>query len=197
MNKWDERYNRDEYVYGIKPNDFLASQVKELPKGRVLCLAEGEGRNAVFLAEQGYEVWAVDSSEIGLQKAQKLAKERGVTIHTEVADLADFVIEPDSWDAIISIFCHVPPPIRKELHKNSIEGPRKGGVFLLEAYTRKQLQYKTGGPPTEVLMMSLYSLQTELVGLDMQIGQELVRPVVEGILHKGEGAVVQYLGVKP
>ena len=101
---WDQRYSADEYIYGKDPNEFLAKAVDNIPKGKVLCLAEGEGRNAVFLAQHGYEVVAVDSSSVGLEKANKLAQERGVTIQTIVTDLAHFDIEPDSWDGVVSIF---------------------------------------------------------------------------------------------
>lgn len=101
---WDERYSTDEYVFGTAPNEFLASVATQIPVGKVLCLGEGEGRNAVYLAELGFEVLAVDSSAVGLGKAQKLAKSRGVAIETLVADLADYDIQPDSWDAIISFF---------------------------------------------------------------------------------------------
>jgi SAM-dependent methyltransferase len=163
----------------------------------VLCLGEGEGRNAVYLAELGFEVLAVDSSAVGLGKAQKLAKSRGVAIETLVADLADYDIQPDSWDAIISFFCHAPSAIRKPLHKKVARGLCSGGVFVLEAYTPAQLELKTGGPPTEDQMMSLIALQEELTGLVFSHAIEIERDVVEGRQHTGQGAVVQILARKP
>ncbi|NQV72317.1 class I SAM-dependent methyltransferase, partial [bacterium] len=110
---WDDRYAADEYVYGTEPNEFLASMTAKLKLGRALCLAEGEGRNAVHLAKAGFEVTAVDSSRVGLQKAEQLAANNEVTIETVHADLAEFEIEPEAWDSIISIFGHVPPDIRR------------------------------------------------------------------------------------
>jgi len=101
---WNERYSQADYVYGKKPNDFLVEVVQQIPKGRVLCLSDGEGRNGVYLAQQGCQVTAVDASPIGLEKAQKLAAERSVAIKTIVADLAEFPIQPDAWDVIVSIF---------------------------------------------------------------------------------------------
>lgn len=194
---WDERYSAEEYIYGKDPNEFLAKAATRIPKGKVLCLAEGEGRNAVFLAEQGYEVVAVDSSSVGLEKAKKLAKERGVEIEAIVADLGNFEIKPDSWDGIVSIFAHLPPDVRKALHKKVVSGLRSGGVILLEAYRPDQLKYKTGGPPTAEFMMTVESLEKELEGLKFEHAVELDRDIVEGLFHTGKGAVVQIVGVKP
>lgn len=194
---WDERYGSEEYVYGKDPNEFLANAVENIPKGKVLCVAEGEGRNAVFLAEQGYEVTAVDASSVGLAKARKLAEERGVNITTIVSDLADFNIDPDSWDGVVSIFAHVPPLLRKQLHSKIVKGLRPGGVLVLESYRPDQLKYKTGGPPTAEFMMTLEGLEEELTGLAFEYAVELDRDVIEGKFHTGKGAVVQIIGKKP
>ncbi|WP_018144168.1 cyclopropane-fatty-acyl-phospholipid synthase family protein [Thioalkalivibrio sp. AKL6] len=194
---WDERYAEDDYVYGTEPNDFLRAAVANVPRGRALCLAEGEGRNAVFLAQQGFDVLAVDSSAVGLQKAQRLAEDRGVQIETLVADLADYAIEPDSWDLIVSIFCHLPPDVRRRLHAEVVAGLRPGGVFILEAYTPAQLEWGTGGPPTAELMMTREALTEELEGLEFEEAVERERDVIEGRFHTGRGAVVQVLAHKP
>lgn len=192
---WDKRYASDEYVYGVKPNDFLKECVSKLPqKGRALCLAEGEGRNAVFLAECGFEVTAVDSSTVGLQKAERLASSRGLSIQTHHADLADFDLGSNQWDLIVSIFCHVPIEIRQRLHASVNGALVPGGSFVLEAYTPEQIAYGTGGPPVADLMMDLMSLYTELEGLSIVQALEQVRDIQEGCLHNGEGAVVQLLG---
>jgi SAM-dependent methyltransferase len=196
-NLWDERYSQSEYVYGTEPNDFLVSATPYIPPGRVLCLAEGQGRNAVYLASQGYRVTGVDASAVGLAKAQQLALDRGVTIDTIVADLGDFTIQPDSWDAIVSIFCHLPPPIRAEIHRQVASGLRAGGAFVLEAYTPRQLEFKTGGPPTAELMMDAATLQQELQGLEFQHLAEIERDVYEGAYHHGRAAVVQAITFKP
>lgn len=188
---WDERYSKDEYVYGTSPNDFLRSQIAHLPGGRILCLAEGEGRNAVYLAEQGYDVTAVDQSPVGLTKARQLAEQRGVSIETVVADLAAFDVAPDAWDGIVSIFAHLPPPARRHIHRQVVTGLRPGGVLLLEAYRPEQLEYRTGGPPVAELMMTLDGLREELSGLDFEYSAETVRDIQEGLLHHGAGAVVQ------
>jgi SAM-dependent methyltransferase len=201
---WDERYSDNDYVYGTEPNSFLASAIHRIRRnhspihrGRVLSLGEGEGRNAVFLAEHGCVVTAVDASAVGLSKAEKLAKARGVVIKVIHSDLAHLELAPNSWDAIISIFCHVPSQLRVELHRRVVASLRPGGVFVLEAYTPSQLALRTGGPRDEDMTMSLQQLQMELGGLTFEHAQELEREVVEGKFHTGRGAVVQLIGHKP
>lgn len=194
---WDERYSAKGYVYGTEPNGFLAAKANLLPAGRVLCLGEGEGRNAVWLAEQGFEVTAVDASAVGLHKARGLAAERGVRITTVHADLADFAIEPAAWDGIVSIFCHLPAALRAKVHRRCVAGLRPGGVLLLEAYTPDQVGRGTGGPPTAELMMDAQTLRLELAGLDLVELSETEREIHEGVFHNGLGAVVQLVGRKP
>lgn len=197
-NKWDSRYSEPGYAYGTRPNDFLAERIDLLPEsGKVLCLAEGEGRNAVFLASHGYDVVAVDSSPVGLQKALELARIRSVHIRTIVADLAGFSIEPESYDAVISIYCHLPPDVRKQVHKRIRSGLKPGGILLLEGYTPDQLQHATGGPPSSELMMNLQMLTTEFSGLEILHATELERDIHEGRLHTGLGSVVQFIARKP
>lgn len=197
-NPWDDRYSRSEFFYGSEPNDFLVEQSGTIPVGgSVLCLAEGEGRNAVYLAQQGLKVTGVDGSAVGLAKAQQLAAERGVQIQTVVSDLADYDMGVACWDAIVSIWCHLPQPLRTTVHQRVVQALRPGGVFILEAYNPDQLTYKTGGPPTVELLMTVSDLRHELAGLEFQIAQEVVRDVHEGAGHDGPSAVTQILGVKP
>ncbi|NJR61789.1 MAG: class I SAM-dependent methyltransferase [Cyanobacteria bacterium CRU_2_1] len=194
---WNERYSQAEYAYGKHPNDFLVEVVQQIPKGQVLCLADGEGRNGVYLAQQGYQVTAVDASSVGLEKARKLSAERSVEIETIIADLAEFPIQPNSWNAIVSIFCHLPPTVRAHVHRQVVSGLRSGGVFVLEAYTPRQLAFKTGGPPTAELTMELTTLHEELEGLEFKHAIELEREIQEGLFHRGCSSVVQVLAIKP
>jgi len=193
---WDERYSAKEYAYGTEPNTFLAAHFAHLPKGRVLSLAEGEGRNAVFLAQQGYAVTAVDGSQVGLDKARALAETRGVRMDCVCADLADFELGVSTWDGIVSIFCPLPPAIRQALYRKVLAALKPGGVFLLEAYTPEQIQHGTGGGKSVELMQTAASLRAELPGLDFVHLVELEREVVEGSFHTGLGAVVQAIGIK-
>ena len=191
---WNERYGKTEYAFGTKPNDFLVSAVSRIPRGKILCLGEGEGRNAVYLASLGYEVVAVDQSEVGLAKAEKLAAQRQVQIKTIVADLAEFVIEPKAWQGVVSIFCHLPSVLWQRVHTDAIAGLASGGVLVLEAYTPRQLEFKTGGPNNLDMLVSLESVKSKLPKLDLEIGEEIDREVIEGIYHNGMAAVVQILG---
>jgi SAM-dependent methyltransferase len=191
---WNARYARDDFVYGTEPNDFVAGVSAQIPPGPVLCLGEGEGRNAVWLATHGRTVTAVDQSEVALGKAQSLAAARGVKIETIVADLAAYRIAPGAWAGIVSVWAHLPPPLRRSVHAQAVAGLRPGGVFVLEAYTPAQLAYDTGGPRSVELLMTAAQLREELVGLEFEIIRELEREVVEGGGHTGRGAVVQVLG---
>ena len=165
-----------------------------LPPGDVLCLAEGEGRNAVHLAGLGHRVTAVDQSAIGLAKARKLAAARGVVIETVQADLEIYQIDPGAWAGIVATFAHLPPPLRRRVHRDVVRGLQPGGVFILEAYTPRQLALGTGGPQSLELLMTLDDLREELAGLEFEVAQELERDVTEGAYHHGRGAVVQVLG---
>jgi SAM-dependent methyltransferase len=197
---WNERYGNEEFFYGTEPNDFLREQVARLPKtGRVLFIAEGEGRNAVWFALQAPEaaVIGMDGSAVGLEKAQKLAQARGAKIETLVADLNETDLGQAGYDAVISVWAHLPAPLRANLHGRIVRALKPGGVFLLEAYTPKQLTYKTGGPPVVEMLMTLEALKHELQGLEFDIGQELDRVIHEGRGHEGLSAVVQVVARKP
>jgi len=191
---WDEVYDRPEYVYGTEPNDFLKHHYMALPKGKVLLLAEGEGRNAVFLARLGYSVTAVDLSPIGLNKAQLLAKDNDVVIETICADLADFDLGENKWDAIISIYCHLPADLRQSLHQRIEHAIKPSGIFLLEGYRPEQLNYKTGGPPLASMMISKETLMQELPHFKFSYLESVEREIHEGINHHGLGAVIQAIG---
>ena len=187
---WDERYAEPDFAYGDAPNDFLRAQGSML-RGRVLCLAEGQGRNAVFLATLGLNVTAVDQSAVGLACAEQLAGRNGVTNQTEVADLGAFDLGEERWGAIVSIFAHVPAAVRKALHSRIAAALKPGGLFLLEAYRPEQLGLGTGGPQNLALMMSLAELREELAGLDWLVGEEVEREIHEGVYHNGLSRTIQ------
>ncbi len=194
---WDERYSEPGFAYGTTPNDFLASVVGRIPQGKILSLAEGEGRNAVYLASLGYDVTGVDGSAVGLRKAQELAAGRGVAITTIRADLSTFEIEEGDWDGIVACYCHLPSAIRIPLHRAAVRGLRPDGVFVLEAFSKEQLAYDTGGPKSLDMLMSLSELEQELAGLKFVHAVQKEREVREGRGHTGPASVVQILAVKP
>jgi SAM-dependent methyltransferase len=197
LTEWDERYAGPGFTYGTEPNAFLAEVADRLPRGLALSLGEGEGRNAAFLAAAGWRVIGVDRSRVGLAKALGLAAERGLPIMACVADLGAFPLPPDRFDLVVSIFCHLAPMARLQLHRAVVRALQPGGAFVLEAYTPRQLEFGTGGPRARDLLVTLDGLRSELAGLDLVLAREHVREVSEGHMHRGQGAVVQVLGFRP
>lgn len=191
---WNERYSSEEYIYGTEPNAFLAEHAAKLADP-VLSLAEGEGRNAVFLASLGLAVHGVDASEVGLAKAQALARARGVTIRTELADLADF--EPTGpYGAVVSIFAHLASDIRDRLYPRLARSLQPGGLVLLEAYSERQPTYASGGPKDLDMLMSVAKIESGFPGFEPLLLRETEREVIEGSYHTGMASVVQFIGRK-
>jgi len=194
---WDQRYSGDDLAYGQAPNDFLAIMADQLPNfGHALDIGAGEGRNALFLASRGLSVLAVDQSEVGMQKAQRLAEERGLRLRTQAADLQDFDAEHNSFDVISSIFVHLPTMLRAAVHKRIGAWLKPGGKFLLEAYAPDQIERDTGGPKDSLLLASLEVILGELNELEIEHQAALVRNVCEGRFHTGEASVVRVLARK-
>lgn len=195
---WNQKFNRQDYLYGTEPNDFLRTAAEQLsPNSEVLCIAEGEGRNATFLAKLGHQVTAIDASDVGLNKAKQLAEKNGVSFKTFVADLTDFEMGESRWDAIIAIFCHLPPSLRKQVNQKIVTALNPNGLFIAEAYSKKQLQHNTGGPKDLNLLMDLNQVKNELTGLDWLLASEIKREIIEGTGHTGLSEVIQLIGAKP
>ena len=188
---WNEKFANTEYAYGTEPNEFLAASVAKLKPGAALSLAEGEGRNAVWLAQQGFTVSSIEQSEKGVAKTLRLALQRGVIVMAERGELETFHIQPNSWDLIVSIYAHTPQELRRKLHRQVVAGLKPGGVFILEAYTPAQIPNNTGGPKDASLMPTAELLRSELNGLVFDHIAEVERDVVEGSLHTGTAHVVQ------
>lgn len=189
---WNQRYAADALVYGEAPNDFIASMAARFPKsGTALDLGAGEGRNALFLASRGLDTLAVDQSEVGMSKAQRLAKERGLALRTQAADLADFDLPSASFDIITSAFVHLPTPLRARVHSRVAEWLKPGGLYIMEAYAPDQITRTTGGPKDPALLAPLETILRELHPLAIDHQAVLVRPVIEGIFHGGDASVIQ------
>jgi SAM-dependent methyltransferase len=195
---WDERYAGEEFAYGTAPNDFLVDQVDRLPPGgRILLPGDGEGRNSVWLADQGFRPTAVDFSAAGLAKARDLAAARGVTIETVQADLTEWDWPAAAFDGVVAIFVHLPPEDRRRVHGAMLAALRPGGRLLLEAYRPAQLDYGTGGPPVPEMLYTREALAADFADARIQNLTETVRPVHEGRHHHGEGAVIQLVAERP
>jgi len=139
--RWDKRFGREEFAFGKEPNPFLKKHIRLLPKGKALDIASGEGRNAVFLAQNGFEVNAVDISERGLKKAQKLAQGRGVKINTFLVDLDQYQIEKERYDLIANFYF-----LKRRLIPRIRKGLKKGGKVIFETYLLEHRKLGTGGP---------------------------------------------------
>jgi len=194
---WDERFSEPGYAYGTEPNDYLAAVASHIQQGPVLCIAEGQGRNAVALAQLGHVVHAIDSSAVGLQKAKALADSKGVALLTEVVDLADYDFGIERWGAVVSIFCHLPPQLRRRCHAQIVRSLKPGGWFVAETYRPEQLECKTGGPQQIELLVTVEDLRHELAGLTFVELRSVNREIHEGAYHNGPSAVVQCLAQKP
>jgi len=191
---WNERFGRDEYIYGTSPNTFLTSSLHHFPSGgKVLCIAEGEGRNALFLSKQGHPVHAVDLSTEGKTKAERLAEENGVSLEYTICDLNDFDYGENRWDAIVSIFAHVDSGSRANIYPKAITSLKPGGIFLLESYHPRQLEYGTGGPRDVNMLVTLEDLRSLFPGMTILHEAELERDVTEGSFHTGNAYVTQWI----
>lgn len=196
VHAWNERYAAEALPYGLEPNTFVVAQVAQIPPGPVLCLAEGYGRNAMWLATQGHAVTAVEQSSVAIARGRALAADRGVTVDFMQSDLAAYDLGEWRWSAIVSVFAHLPAELRADVHARVVRALAPGGVFILEAYAPAQLGWRTGGPRDVSLLMTRDQLVEELAGLDFVVAQEVEREVVEGVLHTGRAAVVQVVGRK-
>lgn len=193
---WNARYSEAGWAYGTAPNDWLVEIAARIPKGRVVCIGDGEGRNGVHLASLGYEVTSVDQSKVGMEKAAAFARERGVALETRVLDLDGWDFEPRGWSGVVSIFCHLPSELRRRVHRAALAALAPGGAFVLEAYAPEQLEYKTGGPPVRDLLVTVDDLRGDLEGARFERAEQVVRIVREGRLHDGQSAVTRVLALR-
>ena len=198
MPSWDEEFSKPGYRYGTEPNGFLVEMAKRIPKGaRVIAAGDGEGRNGVWLASQGHHVLALDASSVGLAKARALAEERGVTLETAVVDLSTYVLEAASADAVVLIYVHMPPDVRRAAHRNLVRALKPGGLIILEGFHRNQLGRSSGGPKDLSMLFDL-ALLAEDFGSDIRAvhGFEGDIDLDEGRGHIGRSAIVRFVGVR-
>lgn len=190
---WDERYSADEYAYGEEPNDFLKENISYLKKGSVLSLAEGEGRNGVFLVKKGFDVTGVDSSLVAIEKAHRLAHKNKVKLNYIHSNLLDYDFGEQRWDSIISIFAHTPKNLQQNIFAKVRASLVKGGIFLLEGYHAEQLKMNTGGPKSKEMMFDLKELKEAFDGFEIIKAQYIQRKVIEGQYHNGESETIQFI----
>jgi len=195
---WQERYSEDGLAYGTQPNEFLQQQVDKLPAGgKVLVPGDGEGRNGVWLAQQGFDVTTIDFAQSGVDRANALAKSRSVTINAICADLSEWDWPQGAFDAVVSIYLHFPSTQRHQFHQKMFNSLKSGGVLLMEAFNKAQLSYPSGGPPVEDALFSAELLQQDFTGAQINMLKESVVDLNEGKYHVGPGAVVRMILLKP
>jgi SAM-dependent methyltransferase len=195
---WDERYSGPGYLFGTKPARFLIEQAHHLPDGgRVLAVADGEGRNSAFLAARGLDVTAFDASPVAVDKARALAAERSVEVRHEVADVDGWDWTPDAYDAVVAIFVQFAgPALRARLFEGMKRTLRPGGVLMLHGYRPEQIAYGTGGPP-QAENMYTEDLLRDAFG-DMRILRLAAydAEIEEGRGHSGLSALIDLVATK-
>lgn len=196
---WDERYAGDEYLFGTEPNAFLQSQQALLEQGAYcLAVADGEGRNGVWLAGQGLRVLSVEASAVALNKAKKLAQQRGVNVDFELADLLQWDWGADRFDVVAAIFIQFTgPEQREQMFANIKRCLKPGGLLLLQGYTPRQLEYKTGGPPVAENLYTEPMLRSAFADLEIVHLREHDDIIREGAGHSGMSALIDLVAKKP
>ena len=196
-NKWDERYGVDEYVYSKEPNLFLKENFKKIPKGNVLCVADGEGRNGVWLAKNGYNVTSIDFSPKAIEKTNKLAQEYNVSINTKCGDLLNYNFGENKYDGIVSIFAHFKIEEMNTLHSQYLRALKPNGIFFMEVFAKEQLLLKTGGPKDIALLYDTKDIKNSFPNAEIELLKKDIVYLHEGDMHDGKAMVVRAIIRKP
>jgi len=192
---WDEKFSREGYFYGFEPNVYIQSQTNLLvPKGKILCLGEGEGRNAVYLASKGFDVTALDASAIGMTKALMMASKRGVSFQTELIDLEQWT-PTQNYDAIVTSYLHLEEPLRTQAFRQAFATLNKEGYFIGEFFSINQIPRESGGPKKPSLLYTLASLESIFSMEEAKVLylEECDVPLDEGNGHQGDALVIRIL----
>ena len=198
---WEERYAANEYAYGIEPNQFFKEQLDLLPQGSILFPADGEGRNSVYAATQGWKTFAFDMSEEGKKKADALAKKYGVEVDFKVGLLQELEYPKESFDALVLIYVHFPLEYRKAFHQKLAEYLKPGGVLILEGFSKEHLELsqknpKVGGPKNIDMLFSLEEIQDDFNDFEFLECCGHAIELNEGLYHVGESSVVRFVARK-
>lgn len=194
---WEERYSEDGLAYGEDPNVYLTEVIEQVkPKGKVLVVGDGEGRNGVWLANKGFNVTSVDYSEVAVKKIEAFAKKRDVNLQVFCADLNTWDWPKNEYDAVISIYVHFPSESRATIHHKMVEALKPGGKIIMEAFNKMQLDYPSGGPPVIDMLFSEAELKEDFVNANITELYEKVVYLNEGKYHVGDGAIVRLIAEK-
>jgi 2-polyprenyl-3-methyl-5-hydroxy-6-metoxy-1,4-benzoquinol methylase len=196
---WNQRYAGAGFLFGPEPNEYLRAQAALLaPGGRALCVADGDGRNSIWLARQGMQVDAFDISDVAVAKARQLAAQAGVTVNYSVADCDQWPWPAQAYDTVAAIFVQfADPAMRQRLFNAMVASLKPGGLLILQGYTPTQLEYKTGGPPILSHLYTADMLRTELAALQMVELREYEAVLAEGKQHCGRSALMGLVARRP
>lgn len=193
---WDDRYSSGNYIYGTQPNRFFKEQIDRLEPGKLLLPAEGEGRNAIYAAREGWQVDAFDISEKGRKKALELAKRNHVTINYSISKYKEYEIKKDFYDGIALIYAHLHNSKRRDIHQKLVEGLKPGGHLILEAFSKQQLKNTSGGPKDLEMLYDLDELLQDFVELKIKHADEIELELEEGKHHEGTANILRLLAQK-
>jgi SAM-dependent methyltransferase len=198
---WDSRYSAETYAYGEEPNVFLKSVLPQFEPKTILFPAEGEGRNAVFAAELGWQVSAFDQSSEAKKKALKLAEKRGVSLDYSVCDFKDSPYKSEQYDALVFIFVHFPATVKSKFNKQLNSYLKKGGLVIIEAFSKNNLPFvmenpKVGGPKDVDTLCSKEEILRDFADFEIIQLEEVITELNEGEFHVGTGSVIRFVGRK-
>jgi len=199
---WNSRYAESEFVYGKAPNRFFELNIDIFrPASKLFFAAEGEGRNAVFALKKGMQVVAVDFSEEARKKALKLAKQNFVELEYQVGDLLEVDFPKESFDGLVLIYAHVPPPIRQKIHRKLQSLMKPGGMLILEGFSKKHLEVsknndRTSGPQDIEILFSLDLLKEDFNEIEFSLAVEEIDELDESKYHKGKSSLIRMIGTK-
>jgi SAM-dependent methyltransferase len=193
---WDQRFSVEDYYYGKEPNPFFRQSIDSLRPGKVMLPAEGEGRNAVYAARQGWQAFAVDFSEAGRQKTMKLAQEFNTTVDYRLGDITEFDFGEEVYDAVGLIYAHLDPAYREEVHRKLVRSLKPGGYMILEAFNKRQLGNSSGGPKSEEMLYSKQILTEDFKDMEITELEEYQLHLDAGNGHQGEAEIIRLFARK-
>ncbi len=193
---WNERFGQAEYVYGKMPNVFFAEQLQHLSPGHLLLPCEGEGRNAIFARQLGWDVLAFDSSTAGREKALQLAQEKGLTLDYQIADATQIELPEAAFDVLALVYAHFPVALRAGVHARLLGALKPGGVVILEGFHVQQLGKPSGGPKDVQMLFSEELLREDFADMNITLLQRASPVLNEGKFHQGAAEVIRLVGTK-
>ena len=199
---WDARYKSETFIYGKEANQYFKEALKKLNlTGKILLAAEGEGRNAIYAAKKGLDIFAFDISEQARNKALQFAKEENVQIRYEVGEISNLGLEEDTFDAAAMTFAHLPAQLRRNFHREVAKCIKPGGFIILQGFSKKNLENKrknpnAGGPNKEEMLFSEEIIRDDFQGFEMIELEEAQVNLNEGVLHNGTASVINFIGRK-